>query len=118
MTEKRYVRGTVVLVLFPSSDLRTARRRPALVVQADGLDSGLPQTVIAMMTGRMFRGGPPSRVVVRQDSAAGRNAGVLSDSVVMTDNLATVRLSEIDRAIGQLPMAEVDRALRHTLGLS
>ncbi len=118
MAEQRYARGTVVLVLFPSSDLRTARRRPALVVQADGLDSGLPQTVIAMMTGRMFRGAHPSRVVFRKDSAAGREAGVLSDSVVMTDNLATVRLSEIDRAIGQLPMGDVDRALRHTLDLA
>ncbi|MEG5089307.1 hypothetical protein QUB21_24075 [Microcoleus sp. AT9b-C4] len=29
-----YSRGDVVLVLFPSSDLRTAKRRPALIVQA------------------------------------------------------------------------------------
>ncbi|MFB2894590.1 type II toxin-antitoxin system PemK/MazF family toxin [Aerosakkonemataceae cyanobacterium BLCC-F50] len=32
-----YNRGDVVLVLFPNSDLRTAKRRPALVVQADNL---------------------------------------------------------------------------------
>ncbi len=30
-------RGDVVLVLFPNSDLRTAKPRPALVVQADNL---------------------------------------------------------------------------------
>ena len=118
MTDGEYTRGGVVLVLFPSSDLRTARRRPALVVQADNLDTGLPQLVIAMMTSRMFRGSHPSRVVVRRDSEAGRSAGVLSDSVVMADNLATVLLTEIDRQIGQLPMSEVDQALRHTLGLS
>jgi mRNA-degrading endonuclease toxin of MazEF toxin-antitoxin module len=29
-----YERGDVVLVLFPDSNLRTAKRRPALVVQA------------------------------------------------------------------------------------
>jgi mRNA interferase MazF len=29
-------RGDVVLVLFPDSNLRTSKRRPALVVQADG----------------------------------------------------------------------------------
>jgi mRNA interferase MazF len=41
------------------------------------------------------------------------------DSVVMTDNLATIRETEIDRAIGSLTdMAEVDNALLHTLGLS
>lgn len=30
-----YKRGEVVLVLFPDSNLRTAKRLPALVVQAD-----------------------------------------------------------------------------------
>jgi hypothetical protein len=35
----------------------------------------------------------------------------------MTDNLATIAESEIDRVIGRLPMTEVDAALRHTLGL-
>lgn len=35
-------RGDVVLVLFPDSNLRTAKRRPALVVQADHPGTGLP----------------------------------------------------------------------------
>ena len=43
MTETR--RGEVVLVLFPNSDLRTAKRRPALVIQRNNLDSGLAQTI-------------------------------------------------------------------------
>lgn len=30
-------RGTIILVLFPHSDLRTAKTRPALIVQADAL---------------------------------------------------------------------------------
>ncbi|SRR6266498_1694258 len=42
-------RGDVVLVLFPNSDLRTARRRPALVLQRDNLGSGLEQTIVAMI---------------------------------------------------------------------
>jgi mRNA interferase MazF len=32
-----YKRGDIVLVLFPHSNLRTAKPRPALVVQADDL---------------------------------------------------------------------------------
>jgi hypothetical protein len=35
----------------------------------------------------------------------------------MTDNLATVAKAAIDRVIGILPMADIDRALRHTLKL-
>jgi mRNA interferase MazF len=37
-------RGGVVLVLFPHSGLRTAKTRPAMVVQADDLGTGLPSS--------------------------------------------------------------------------
>jgi mRNA interferase MazF len=110
-------RGDVVLALFPNSDLRTAKPRPALVVQRDRLDTGLPQIIIAMISSRTFRGGHPSRVTLRRDSPEGARSGLLSDSVVMTDNLATVLESALSRVIGSLSMGEVDRALRHTLNL-
>lgn len=111
-----FSRGDVVLVLFPDSNLRTAKRRPALVVQRDGLNTGLPQTIIAMITSNAARAGHPSRVSVRRATAEGQHSGLLSDSIIMTDNLATVLESEIDRAIGSwADMAAVDVALRHTL---
>jgi mRNA interferase MazF len=56
----RYKRGDVVLVLFPDSNLRTAKRRPALVIQADNPGTGLPQTIIAMITSNMARAGRPA----------------------------------------------------------
>ena len=110
-------RGDVVLVLYPNSDLRTAKRRPALVIQADDLDTGLDQVIVAMISSRLFRANHGSRVLITVDSAEGASSGLLSDSVVMTDNLATVILPAIDRTIGTLPMSAVDRALRLTLGL-
>jgi mRNA interferase MazF len=112
-----YKRGDVILVLFPHSDLRTAKLRPALVVQADNLQTGLPQVIVAMITSRLFRANHPSRVIVPRSSSEGQQSGLLTDSVVMTDNLATIAESEIDRVIGTLPMANIDKALRHTLGL-
>jgi mRNA interferase MazF len=111
-------RGDVVLVLFPDSNLRTAKRRPAVVVQADDLDTGLSQTIIAMVSSNLARAGHPSRVSISVQSPEGRRGGLRTDSVVMTDNLATVHLSEIERAIGSLAgFMPVDVALRHTLGL-
>jgi mRNA interferase MazF len=105
-------RGEIVLVLFPDSNLRTSKRRPALVVQADGLGTDLQQTLVAMITSNMARAGRPSRVTVRIDSKAAQGSGLLMDSVIMTDNLATIHYSEIDRIIGSLSaMAEVDAAL-------
>ena len=111
-------RGDMVLVLFPDSNLRTAKRRPALVLQADALQTGLPQTIVAMISSNITRAGHPSRVLALQDSATGRQMGLRVDSVIMTDNLATVLESEIDRSMGSCPiMSEVDQALRKTLGL-
>jgi len=110
-------RGDVVLVLFPNSDLLTAKKRPALVVQADDLDTGLSQVIVAMVTSRLFRADHPSRVLIRKDGPGGKDAGLLQDSVVVTDNLATVLLTAVDRRIGALPMETIDNALRLTLGL-
>jgi mRNA-degrading endonuclease toxin of MazEF toxin-antitoxin module len=53
-------RGDVVLVLFPHSDLRTAKPRPALVVQANDLGTDLPQVIVAMITSKAFRANHPS----------------------------------------------------------
>ena len=112
-----YKRGDVALVLFPNSDLRTAKLRPALIVQADNLGTGLAQVIVAMITSRLLRANHPSRVTVLLNTSEGQQSGLLSDSVVMTDNLATVTESALERRIGALSMSKVDLSLKHTLGL-
>lgn len=113
-----YKRGDIVLVLFPDSNLRTAKRRPALVVQADNLNTGLPQIILAMISSNLARAGHPSRVTVSPATPAGQQTGLRTDSVIMTDNLATVLEKQVDSILGVwTDMAAVDTALRHTLGL-
>lgn len=110
-------RGDVVLVLFPHSNLQSAKIRPALVVQADNLQTGLSQVIVAMISSQIFRAGHPSRVTVLLSSPAGQQSGLLTDSVIMTDNIATITISAVHRHIGTLPMTDVETALRHTLRL-
>jgi mRNA interferase MazF len=113
-----YKRGDVLLALFPDSNLQTAKLRPVLVVQADNLNTGLAQTVVAMISSNLARAGHPSRILVSLATPAGQQAGLRTDSVIMTDNLATILDKAIDRAIGVWgDMAAVDAALRHTLKL-
>ena len=113
-----FSRGDVVTVLFPHSNLRTATARPVLIVQRDGLGTGLDQIIVAMITRNMTRAGHPSRVTVLVASEEGKQSGLRGDSVIMLDNLATVRDTQIDRTIGRLAtVASVDTALRHALAL-
>lgn len=95
-----YNRGDVVLVLFPNSDLRTAKRRPGLIVQINNLGTGLGQTIVAMITSNLARTGHPSRVFVSLATPFCPQTGLLADSVIMTDNLVTLLENEIDRRIG------------------
>lgn len=111
-------RGDVVLVLFPNSDLITFKKRPALIVEANDLDTGLPQVVIAMITSNLGRRGHASRVFVPLNSLAWQGSGLLTDSVIMTDNLATALNKSIVGKLGHLAdMKSIDSALRTTLAL-
>lgn len=71
-----YRRGDVVLVLFPESNMRSAKRRPALVVQADRLGADLPQTIVAMITSNMARAGHASRVIAKVGGEGAKGSGL------------------------------------------
>ena len=112
-----YKRGEVILVKFPYSDMVRYKKRPALVVQDDSVETGLSQSVVVQITSNLDRTGD-TRVLVRKDSPDGQAMGILSDSVIVADHLATVLPREIDKVIGRCTcMPEVETALRRVLGL-
>ncbi|MBF0524140.1 MAG: type II toxin-antitoxin system PemK/MazF family toxin [Deltaproteobacteria bacterium] len=110
-------RGDVILVRYPNSDLTTYKRRPTLVIQADGLDTGLSQKIVAMITSNVGRNGS-TRVFVEKNSLLGKQMGILSDSVIIADNLSTIHEREIDKVIGRCgEISAVDQSLRCALSL-
>ena len=113
-----YRRGDVVLVNFPNSNLKTYKKRPALIVQDDGIATDLPQRIVVCITSKRSRTGR-TRIEMRQHSEPGRQMGLLTDSVIMLDNLATVQDRAIDRELGSCPlMHEVEDRLKASFGLS
>ncbi len=112
-----YSRGEVVLVRFPNSDLITYKKRPALVIQDEHVKTGLNQRLVVQITSNLKRKGK-TRVLVRKNSQEWKNMGLLGDSVIVADNIATVVEREVDKAIGRCTvMPEVDKALRRILRL-
>jgi mRNA interferase MazF len=112
-----YKRGSVVLVRFPYADLARYKKRPALVVQDENVDTGLSQRVVVQITSNLSRTGE-TRVMVAKDTLDGQAMGLLTDSVIVTDHLATILPREIDKIIGTCTcMEKVDAALRKVLRL-
>jgi mRNA interferase MazF len=110
-------RGDVVVVRFPYANLQQYKQRPGLVVQDETVHTGLNQSVIALITSNLNRTGP-SRVFVPMNSPTGQQIGLLQDSMVVADQIATVEWREIKRSIGHCPdMGDVDSALRRALRL-
>jgi mRNA interferase MazF len=110
-------RGAVVLVAYPNSDLKTFKKRPALVVQSDRAATGLAQLVVALITSNLNRKGE-TRVAVARGTSAGAAMGLLVDSVIVCDVLQTVATAAILATIGRCPaMGLVDSALRTALDL-
>jgi mRNA interferase MazF len=111
-------RGDVILVWFPNSDLKTFKQRPALVAQANNLNTGIPQVVIAMITSNLARRGHGSRVFIPLNSTEAKSGGLRTDSIIMTDNLATILNKAVAARLGSIASLDaIDAALRHTLAL-
>ena len=112
-----YKQGDIVLVWFLDSNLLTAKKRPAVVLQANNLQTRLDQLIIGMITTNPMRKGHKSRIFIDVHTETGQRTGLLSDSVIMTDNIATVRLSEIYKRVGTFTELDIlKESLKHTFG--
>ena len=113
-------RGDVVLALYPFVAGRGGSLRPALVVQNDHDNEQLHNTIVAQIITNLRRATAPSHLLIELTTPEGQQAGLLHDSVVSCNNLATVYEDRIDRVIGHLPeavMRRIDACLKVALGL-
>jgi mRNA interferase MazF len=113
-------RGDVVLALYPFASGTGASRRPALIVQNDHDNERLHNVVIVQITTNLRRASESTHFLIELATPEGRQSGLLHDSVVSCNNLATIREDRIDSIIGHLPdvvMRHIDTCLKVTLSL-
>jgi mRNA-degrading endonuclease toxin of MazEF toxin-antitoxin module len=113
-----YKRGDIVLVPFIYSEKRDKfKRRPALIVQADGISCHPGKFIVAQITTADWSG--PTRIALEETTANWSQTGLLSTSTVVCDVLETFHQDAFIRRIGHLfDMKAVDSALKVTFGLS
>lgn len=116
----RVSRGDVVLVHFPFASTTGTKLRPAVVVQNDRYNRRLNTTVIAAVTSNVRHQSDPCQVAVDPATADGAATGLLKDSAIKCENLATVETDLIRRKIGTLPpalLSALGDAIKDSLGL-
>ena len=113
-------RGDVVLAMYPFASGTGASRRPAVVVQDDRDNARMQNTIIAQVTTNLRRAAEPTHLRIDVGSNDARESGLLHDSVVSCNNLATIHTDRIVRVIGHLSDAmllHLDACLKAALGL-
>jgi len=113
-------RGDIVLIYAPYVTRRGGKTRPMLVVQNDANNQRMQNTIVATITSNVSRAVEPTQVFVDVATPDGKQTGLLSNSIVSTENLLTVRQAHVRKTIGRLSaalMRQVDDALKNSLAL-
>lgn len=113
-------RGDVVLAWFPFASGAGGKLRPCVVVQNDEDNRKIANTIVAQISTNLARLGDKSHFLIEIATADGQKSGLLHDSLVSCNNLATIEQSLIARIIGSLSgplMKELDARLNEALGL-
>ena len=110
-------RGDIYLVNFdPTVGAESWKTRPALVLQNDIANKSSPVTIVAAISSKFDDALYPTEVLI----SAKARTGLAVDSVVLLNQIRTVDKKRLVKQLGWLSaaeMAEVDRALRISVGL-
>ena len=112
-------RGDVVLADY-SHSLTGQSFRPVLVVQSDGYNRSLTNTVVAQITRTLKRADDPAHLFIDVSTPEGRQTGLLHNSVVSCHNLNTINAQRLRKPIGKFSpamMQKIDTCLKLALAL-
>lgn len=114
------LRGDVVLAWFPEASGSGGKRRPCVVIQNNEDNRKIANTMVALITSTLFRRGDKSHVFIDVSSTDGKQTGLLYDSLISCNNLATIEQSFVSKIVGSLApttLQEMNDCLRAALEL-
>lgn len=107
------MKGKVVLVPFPFTDLTVAKLRPALVLYEGDKDA-----IMAFISSKLPSNPSMVDVLITKNHSSFKNAGLKVDSVIKLDKIATVLKDLIVGEIGELDLelrGEVNQKIKKVL---
>lgn len=112
-------RGTLVLTVFPFTNLLSSKRRPSLVVSAQ--ESPLGDVIVAFASSVVTNPLASADYLLDASHADFVLSGLVKDSVVKADKLATLNKSIFTGILGELSdatMQAIDSRLKWALALT
>jgi len=107
------MKGKVVLIPFPFTDLTTAKLRPALVIY-----EGKRDVIVAFISSKISSESSDADILITKERAGFKRTGLKVDSVVRLDKIATVLKDLVVGELGELDeeiRGEVNQKLREIL---
>jgi mRNA interferase MazF len=92
------MKGKIVLVHFPFTDLTSSKLRPALVLYESADD-----VIVAFISSKVASHILPSDLLLSADHPAFPSTGLKTPSVIKFDKVATVSKDLIEGEIGKIP---------------
>lgn len=114
-------RGDVVLARVPHVAGARGKKRPAVVIQANGYNATLRHVVVAEVTSNLRWIGDPACVFIDVATSDGQMTGLHRDGVISCLHLVTMSMDRISPPIGRLSpsvLARVNDALKVALELT
>ncbi len=114
-------RGDVVIVDVAYVGAPGSKRRPALVVQNDVLNSAIRETIIVAITSNLTYVHQPDQLLIDIATPDGTATGLSMNSAVRCNRLHTIPQADVRQVIGSLSatlMTKVDICLKSALGIS
>lgn len=114
----RFSQGEVVLTPFPFTSLKSAKRRPAIVISTNWFNTARPDRILLGVTSHIPEQLDRDDVLIPDEHL--EPAGLPRRSIVKVAKIASVQSSVIDRSLGRLPdktLHAVLERLSEVLGL-
>lgn len=113
-------RGDVALARLPHVAGTRGKKRPVVVVQADGYNQALRHAIVAEVTTNLSAASDPASLLIEVAHPEGNATGLGQDSVITCLHLVTMSEGRIGRVIGRLSSAlllKLDDCLKAALQL-
>lgn len=114
-------RGQVINARFPHASGQRGKKRPVIVIQADGYNLHLRHAVVAQLTTNLSDQDDPACFLIEASSPVGQAAGIVQDCVFSGYLISLMSEDRLHDVIGKLPedaMRMADECLKAALGLS